>query len=447
MSGLNAEGVVSRPRMSQFPWLIFFFIAVIFLLYQHDFYISKNAAEAFNPTEQDLLARGAVVTLKREVFFFSLGLFALADSLWFRRAWPRINGLLGWAMLVFAGWAVGSIAWSDDVTQTIKRLASYGMFALAGAALSRRCSLRQIVLMTFSWSLLFLGIGLFFELLLGTFRPFAPGYRFAGTLHPNSQGINCAILFLSGLAAADMNERRRRSLRFCALLGILFLILTASRTAFAAALIAICVYWGKTWSSRLKGVVISGSVVLFCTFFLFLGSAARPALQNAVMLGRHDSTPGSFNGRTGIWEDVEYYIEQRPLLGYGFDSFWTEHRIMVLSKAETWGMDDAHSAYLECLLELGFVGFATYLIILLTGICWSFALRKTSRTPDFAFCGALLTFCLIDGIFESAAIRPTILAFLATTVLFALASWKQKPDMRRCMDHGSSRNYRRRLYV
>ncbi len=167
-------------------------------------------------------------------------------------------------MLFFAGWAVLSLAWAEDTALTFRRLVVFAILCLAAAAIARRYSLREIVLLTFFCSILFLLIGVSAEILLGTFRPFAPGYRFAGTLHPNHQGINCALLLLSGVAAADTEKRGRMLFRACALLGLVFLILTASRTTFAAAMLALALYLAAVSSRWAKTALGLGLGIAFC---------------------------------------------------------------------------------------------------------------------------------------------------------------------------------------
>ena len=50
------------------------------------------------------------------------------------------------------------------------------------------------------------------------------------------------------------------------------------------------------------------------------------------------------------------YVEQRPILGYGYGGFWTPSHISEISEGEKWGIPNSHSAYLDNLLMLGVVG-------------------------------------------------------------------------------------------
>jgi exopolysaccharide production protein ExoQ len=259
------------------------------------------------------------------------------------------------------------------------------------------------------------------ESLFGTFRPFASGYRFAGTLHPNMQGINCALLVLSGMASADVEKYNRTLFRISAFVGFVFLALTASRTAFAAALLALAVYLGMVCSSRAKLAMAYALSIVLCVLLLGLGNAFLPDLKSAVNFGRLDSSEGSLNGRTGIWEEVSHFVERRPMLGYGYGGFWNSAHIAEISDKEQWGVPNSHSAYLDYLLTLGAVGLMGYVFILFAGIRRAFCFHKLSQNSAYAFFAALLVFCAMGGLLESAPIEPSLLMFLSAVVLAQLA--------------------------
>jgi exopolysaccharide production protein ExoQ len=424
-------GYNNRPRkgpalqVGRPPWLMFLFLAALFFLVYHDLSSSKKFKELDNVKsfEDMIITDVAEGTLVRRIALLSLGLFAIVSLVRHRaNGRLRIHGPLGWILLSFAAWALLSPVWAEDLPLTLRRLVVFGIFCIAAVAVARRLSLREIILWAFFSTTLFLVIGVLTELVLGTFRPFATGYRFGGTLHPNGQGINCALLLLSGVAAADVEKYRRTLFRACALVGFVFLILTASRTSFAAALLALAVYLGAVCSRATKIAMAYALSMAFCVLLLVLANASLPGLMSAVTLGRNDSTVDfSFNGRAGVWEDVGYYVHQHPILGYGYGGFWTPTRIKLISDEEKWPVPDSHSAYLDYLLTLGAVGLLVYTLLLFAGIRRAFRFQNLSHNSAFAFCGALLVFCALDGLLESAVIWPSLLLFLGMVVLVRLA--------------------------
>jgi len=420
MSYNNHQHVGPTLQIGRPPWLMFLFLAVVFFSVYHDLSYSEKGPDNFNPSEDNIVTNVAEGSPVHRIALLSLGLFAIGSLVRHRtNGRLRIHGSLGWILMCFAAWALLSPMWAEDLALTIRRLAVFGILCIAAAAIARRFSLREIVLWTLFSSTLFLAIGFSAEVLLGTFRPFASGYRFAGTLDPNNQGVNCALLLLSGVAAADVEKRRRTLFRACALVGFAFLILTASRTSFAAALLSLAVYLGAVCSRATKIAMVYVLCMALCILLLVPGLV--PDFKSAILLGRDDSGIDSFHGRIGVWEEVGYYIHQRPILGYGYGGFWTPTHISAISDEEKWGVPNSHSAYLDCLLALGVVGLVAYILLLLAGIKRAFRFQKLSQNSAFAFCGALLVFCALDGLLESAIVNPSLLMFLSCVILASLA--------------------------
>jgi exopolysaccharide production protein ExoQ len=421
MSYSNHPQIGRVLQVRRLPWLMFLFLAAVFFMMNHDLSYSKKRIDNFNPSEDAIITGVTEGSLARRIALLSLGLVAIVNLVRHpANGRVRINSPLGWVLLGFAAWALLSVIWADDIALTFRRLVVFGILCIAAVAVLRRLLLRELILWIFFSTALFLAIGILAELFLGTFRPFASGYRFAGTLHPNGQGINCALLLLSGVAVADTEKHRRILFRACALLGFVFLILTASRTAAAAAMLALAVYLAVVCSRRTKLAIACALSIVFCLLLLSLGDALLPSVKNAAMLGRDDSTVDSFNGRTRIWEEVGYYIQRRPILGYGYGGFWTRRHITEVSATEKWAVPEGHSAYLDCLLNLGVVGLLAFVCALLGGVARSFAIHRASQAPAFAFSGAFLIFCVTHGLLESAILLSTLPIFLIASVLIEL---------------------------
>ena len=409
-------------QVRSIPWLAFLFLATVLFFVYHDFSYSRNGIGNFDGSEDVLVGVVAEGSVSRRIALVSLGIFAIVT--WMRHGRDvqlRIKDFFGWMLVGFAALALFSPVWAEDRTLTLTRVAVFGILCIAAVAIARRFSLREIILWALFTSGSYLSIGVLAEALFGTFRPLASGYRFAGTLHPNSQGINCAILLLSGVAAADLEKPNRTPFRICAFVGFVFLTLTASRTAFAAALAAVAVYLWVVCSKRAKFAMAYGLLIVLCVLLLGLGNAFLPDLKSAVMLGRADMTDGSFNGRTGIWEEIGSFAQRRPILGYGYGGFWTPSHIKEISEEQKWGIPNSHSAYFDYLLALGAIGLLSYIYLLLAGIRRAFRFQKLFRSSAYAFCGVLLVFFTTDGLLESTPIEPSLLMFLSMAVLVQLA--------------------------
>src|SRR5262249_31324912 len=71
--------------------------------------------------------------------------------------------------------------------------------------------------------------------------------------------------------------------------------------------------------------------------------------------------------RTEIWEVVNG-LASSPFFGTGFMSFWTGHRLEIIWSKTDIGLNQAHNGYLEQYLNLGYIGVAFIVVIMLSGL-------------------------------------------------------------------------------
>jgi exopolysaccharide production protein ExoQ len=87
----------------------------------------------------------------------------------------------------------------------------------------------------------------------------------------------------------------------------------------------------------------------------------------------------TLSGRTFIWDYVNLEIGRRPLLGWGYQSFWlVGPDAPSVVEAPGWikGMPSSHNGYLDTMLDTGYVGFALLIIFIFT------TLRAIGRIAD-----------------------------------------------------------------
>lgn len=258
------------------------------------------------------------------------------------------------------------------------------------------------------------------ELSVGTFAPLDLGFRFAGTTHPNMQGVNSGLLSLAALYLALCERRHRYWFLLVAGIGLAFLLLTKSRTALSSTLLAqiflIAVFSGP----RQRAGLLTAAVFLGSLIALWFGRDLVERVLDAALLGRtYDAA--SLSGRVPLWRDLLEYFSQHPWLGVGYDGFWTPERIDAISESQSWPIASAHSAYLELALSVGVLGLA---LILLTVVATIPVLLRANRLPahgGFAFLSAILVFCLVHGVLEASFMRPNLMTALAVAALVAAA--------------------------
>ena len=283
----------------------------------------------------------------RRISFSSLGLLSIISLMSRQRHRFEMRGAVSWLLLFFLGWSFVSLLWSLDSTLTIRRFTVLCMFSLAGLAMAGRFSIRCMPLCTFFISGLYLSLGISAEIILGTFHPFSAGYRFAGTMHPNIQGINCALLFLSALyLAGNSNKKGWFFMIGCA--ALIFLILTGSRTSFASALVAQTVLTGVAFRKTKTILILLACVWVFGFLYIILGSGFSSFAVQSVLLGRGANEVSTLTGRTFLWKHLMDYIGNRPLVGYGFGAFWTTSHIREFSSLVGIGIMDALQPIWTC---------------------------------------------------------------------------------------------------
>jgi exopolysaccharide production protein ExoQ len=404
----------SRETRLWFFWLALVFIFIVFFLADgHDpFWSVRDWGDTTEPALQ--VEEGSV---PRRISFIFLGAFGILGLLRRDRRPLQWGGLLGGLMLGFLAWAFLSLVWTDDILLTSRRLVVLAMLCLGALAVVTNFSVRSIILMVFLVTGGYLALGLIAEVASGAFHVLEPEYRFAGTLHPNHQGINCFLLLLTALLLVQGAGHKGKILLLgIAVAALVFLVLTKSRTAFIAGLLALFVYWSFAVPKQRKAVLVLIAGIMSVLLVLFFGDAIFHGLGEAILLGRTDD-PDSVSlltGRVPLWKDCIEYIARRPFQGYGYGAFWTPRHIYEVSASQEWGVAEAHSAYLELTLSLGLIGAVAYVLIMFIGIRRAFA---SGQDSGHQFLGVLLVFGALGGFLESAMVAPCLLFFLSIVAL------------------------------
>jgi O-antigen ligase len=194
-------------------------------------------------------------------------------------------------------------------------------------------------------------------------------------------------------------------------------------TAVYSLAIGLFVYWGLH-ISRKHGINIgAGALMTIVTLvimvgisILFIGTSLMQVMATAA--GR-DAT---LTGRTEIWAGLLPVAMERPILGTGFGGFWTSLTKTVFTVSE------AHSGYLELLLELGFVGILSISLFLLS-FCRK-AQQELFRDFDWGvLCICFLMMFVVHNITE-ASINTLTNLLTAVVLLLSVSSTEAIPHRR-----------------
>ena len=188
-----------------------------------------------------------------------------------------------------------------------------------------------------------------------------PGY-FAGK---NYLGECATLTLLLSMYEIAHPGRRRAYGIIVAIVSVAILILSNSKTSMGLAVLAPLAA-GVTLLLRRK-TRISPAIILLSIpvgFYIFSSVTGFTAYRlSNILYG--DPT---FTGRSVIWEFVKTEIDHRPLLGWGYQSFWLAGPdAPSILNAPGWvkTMPNAHSGYFDTLVELGYVGYALLLAFII----------------------------------------------------------------------------------
>jgi O-antigen ligase len=317
-----------------------------------------------------------------------------------------------------------SIFWSDDPALTFRHCTVLLFCGLGILGISRQVTLRDLCLIALCGlsAFVFYSIGL--EISQGTFRPFSPDYRFAGTLHPNAQAPNCAIMALSAAFLARHAKRGRLLLWTLCLIGVAMLLLTKSRTVCGAVLVSVLIY--KALGQPLGKKTLATVIMLWAVSTVALASTVvdwnfEDQAVNVALIGRQDEAE-SLSGRIPLWTELLPYISEHPIVGHGYMTFWTPQRVSTFTHNLQWTVPDGHCAYLDMLLELGLVGISICALTII--VSFAELRRRIFAGGDFgyAFFFIILACRVLNGFLESAfAVPTTFVAFIVACGLSHLA--------------------------
>lgn len=148
-------------------------------------------------------------------------------------------------------------------------------------------------------------------------------------------------------------------------LATVFLWKSGSKTSFAMMPMVLILAWLFERVALLRPVIVIGGVALVNA--LLVAAAASDTVQQMLASAGIDPT---FTDRTSIWAIALNVIGQRPLTGFGFQSFWqTEALFRSGFSLYSWAVTaaNAHNGYLEQFINAGIPGFLlviTWLVLL-----------------------------------------------------------------------------------
>jgi exopolysaccharide production protein ExoQ len=303
----------------------------------------------------------------------------------------------------YVGWCAISMMWSIEPPQTFRKLAILGLMLAGAYGAAARFRLDDLLWIAVLALAFFVGVGVLAEVVLGTFRPWRSDYRFAGTCHPNDQGLQCALLALCAYFVSWNGADRPWLRRIIIAVAILGLALSKSRTTLLALVVAAII--GVILRSRgvQRWLAVAACLAMLCLGGIassFISVAALQDTADIAAMGRRENI-NSLTGRLPLWHELWKAAEDAPLVGHGYGAFWGENNVLRYSEMFSWHIPHGHNAYLDMVLATGYVGAFVYVMwVVATATVAAARHERTGQLPHL-FVACLMILSLVHGVTES----------------------------------------------
>ncbi len=205
-------------------------------------------------------------------------------------------------------------------------------------------------------------------------------------LYSTGRGVGRGVRFLSILAGAVF------------LLAVYY---TDSRGGFLALAAVLVLFAYKRWGFLRAFLVASGAFVAI--FLVGLGRMTNLSPYEA-----------SASGRVFAWIHGLVMLKNNPVIGIGFQEFYANHGLA------------AHSAFIECMAELGLVGYLVWMTLLYTAVSGLIRSERyeTDRSVHRYLVFLQLAFAgfIVSSIFLNQAYSPVLYIIVALSSVIVKAS-------------------------
>lgn len=170
--------------------------------------------------------------------------------------------------------------------------------------------------------------------------------------HKNITAAAMAMSVFFGLYLAATGSKRLGW--FLAAGSLLFVLFSGGKTSTIMVPFTLLVAWLFERCKNLRGLLVWGTLIVANT--ILIGAAVSDSIHGTLENLGIDAT---FTERSSIWRLAISAISDRPLLGYGFQSFWQTDRLFTgQAAAETWAVTaaNAHNGFIEALINAGVPG-------------------------------------------------------------------------------------------
>ncbi len=316
-----------------------------------------------------------------------------------------------------------SSVWSVSGSVTLRRAVGLLMSVLLAYLLAARFTPRRLLLLLVS-VLGFCMVGSLAMLVLSpglALMPDVPELRGIFT-HKNVLGWYAAAATIMNVALlADRSLGRRRLGLALLVASLACLLMSQSGTSLFILLMAgpaCAAFLAFAQVAGLKRLLLVVAVAeLFAIFLVFAVPASVFVLES---VGK-DAT---LTGRIPLWEEVDAMIAQRPVLGWGYEAFWSEANPAAWSiwASVGWNAPHAHNGFRDTLLGLGLVGFVLLVCVILRGLRHGTALLSRPGGSDWLWANVFVSTFVLLNLTESTFLSSNDFFFVVYTTCLLMFS-------------------------
>ena len=316
---------------------------------------------------------------------------------------------------------MASFFWSASRAETGRELVRIVAYAGVAYAFARRFQPRELLTVLMLMAMVSVLAACAVDVAMGGFRPWTSNFRLHGTLHSNLLAHQ-ALIALFVAFALYQTSAKPWVWKSIALAMLSVILLTKTRGALASALLGLATIAMVGRQIRSVLLLTSTAVTLLLAgalLIVMMGSEVQQRLQQTAALGRSEGV-GTLTGRVPLWQAILKESKNDRWKGYGYGAFWNSDRTIKLSKRLDWFPGHSHSAYLQTVLDIGYLGAAMILMLVFTAIVRATLLLRSTGDPAYKFVIGLLMAGLIDGVVEVSFVYPRELGLFVAIALFML---------------------------
>ncbi len=239
--------------------------------------------------------------------------------------------------------------------------------------------------------------------------------------YPNSLAFFLVLVGALSLFLLGKQQRSFAKIAYAAYCGLIFFVLIETYTR--GAWLAFLLFAAALGFLRFRKAFGIGTIILLLTYFLVPIPVIKERISDIVSLEPFSS----LMWRLHLWQKMVPFFFQKPLAGYGLNSFqFLSRQLHGLSLAP---VPEAHNDYLRLLIETGIIGLVLYLNIYMRMLVFYFKQYMNQKDKDLKSLNLVTALIIIVFLLASGGdnlLRMTALEWPLYALMGGLAALEAK---------------------